>query len=86
MSGGVYGWGAFPGSPDAVGVLVDVLPCATCQDNAPWVLHGVNTTFTWASAKLLPHGGAFSLDLTTKRHLQSVERQLGKGGLCSPLP
>lgn len=79
MSRGVDGLGASPGSPGALGVLVAVLLCATCQDSAPWMLHGVNTTFTWASAKLLPHGGAFTLDLTTKRHLQSAGRQLGKG-------
>lgn len=66
-----------PGGPAALWYL---------QGDAPWMHHGVNTTFTWASAKLLPHGGAFTLDLTTKRHLQSAERQLREGGLCSPLP
>lgn len=62
--------------------------CSGCLGGraAPWMHHGVNTTCTWASAKLLPHGGAFTLDLTTKRHLQSAERQLRRGGLCSPLP
>lgn len=61
--------GAFCGSPGAVGVSVAVQVCGTCQDDAPWMHHRVNPTFTWASAKLLPHGGAFTLDLTTKRHL-----------------
>lgn len=47
---------------------------------------GVTTTITWASAKLLPHGGAFTLDLTTDRHLHSAERQLGKEGSALLFP